>query len=119
MDTVMAHYIFQHVIDTIPARAPGMRLAELPVATNKDSKDEDIMALIRPAANGEIYLHESFKELIAEWRNFPGGMTKDLVDMLGKLNKLYWTSGKPKGLMEAAKKRREKVINARNPMTGY
>jgi len=119
MDTVMAHYIFQHVIDTIPDRAPGMRLAELPVATTKDSKDEDIMALIRPAANGEIYLHESFKELIGEWRNFPGGMTKDLLDMLGKLNRYYWNPYEPKKLMELARKKRKKIIEARNPMTGY
>jgi len=63
--------------------------------TRKDAKDSDIQALISPMSNGEIYIHRDMKYLIAEIASFPNGLTKDLLDMLAKLNKMYWTRRKP------------------------
>jgi hypothetical protein len=53
--------------------------------------------------NGEIYVHRSMKELIAEIREYPSGLTVDLVDMLGKINKHRWRRSKPGDMKSSAK----------------
>jgi hypothetical protein len=44
-------------------------------------------------ANGEIYIHESFKNLIAEISDYPGGFTVDLLDCLAMLFAAYFRRG--------------------------
>jgi len=61
--------------------------------TRKDAKDRNIQNLIIPMFNGEIYIHRSFKDLIAETKEYPNGLTKDLLDMLAQLFRHYFTSG--------------------------
>jgi len=99
-------------------------------------KDEDIQACINPMANGEIYVHISaklgwdtiqkklsehgMKELAVEWRNFPHGLTKDLIDMVGKLNKYRWSRRERESeqvLMEREGDAYQE--QGRSPVTGY
>ena len=83
-------YIYYDILEAKKKECPTLRVMPMKVTPLKGDKDNDITALINPIANGEIYLHENMKELIGEIKNFPHGLTKDLLDMLGKLNKFYW-----------------------------
>jgi len=58
------------------------------------------------------------KELKIEVEQFPGGFTKDLVDMLGKINKHYWTRKKKEDYRESQKDRRYDLIRQRG-IAGY
>lgn len=93
-------------------------IAPIDPDTRKDAKDSDIQALISPMSNGEIYIHRSMKYLIAEIVSFPNGLTKDLVDMLAKLYKLYWTRRKvskpKKNWLDSASN-----VETRSVWTGY
>lgn len=60
----------------------------------KDAKDRAILGLIQPMFNGEIFIHRSFKDLIAEVQEYPNGITKDLIDMLAQIMRQYWSRGK-------------------------
>ena len=98
---------------------PTLRVMPMKVTPLKGDKDNDITALINPIANGEIYLRENMKELIGEIKNFPHGLTKDLLDMLGKLNKFYWSRRaipkKPKWEYRNV----EEEYSGRDSLTGY
>jgi len=84
-------YIYQDILEERKTRGSSLSISMLPIDTKKDSKDIDIQALINPIANGEIYIHRTMSKLITELREYPGGMTVDLIDMLGKLNKYRWS----------------------------
>ena len=90
----------------------------MPYSNKKDEKDEDIQACINPMANGEIYIHESMRDLITEVKSYPHGMTVDLLDMLGKLNKHYWTRKKKVDYREPQRDRKFELIRSRNS-AGY
>ena len=66
-------------------------ISKMPFDVKESSKDDDIIALADPMSQGFIYVIEGMKDLIGEVEDFPNGLTKDLVDMLGKINKLYWS----------------------------
>jgi len=83
-------YIYYDILEAKKKECPSLRIQPMKVSPQKDDKTNDITALINPIANGEIYLHENMKELIGEIKNFPHGLTRDLLDMLGKLNKFYF-----------------------------
>ncbi len=72
-------------------RGHYLPVSSLSVDVRADSKDIDILALVDPMHNGEIWLHHSMKELIGEIKGYPGALTKDLLDMLAKLNRYFWT----------------------------
>ena len=86
IDTVGTQpYIFEDIILARKTRKVHFPISSLEVDNRKDSKDSFIEALIPPFSNGEIYLHRSMKDLIGEIKTFPGGMTRDLVEMLARL----------------------------------
>jgi len=82
-------YIYKDIIQERKKRGQHMRISPMTASSVKDSKDDDIQAMINPIFNGEFYVHENMKELIAELGSYPHGMTKDLIDMLGKWYKHY------------------------------
>jgi hypothetical protein len=82
-------YIYKDIIQERKKRGQHMRISPMTASSKKDSKDDDIQAMINPIFNGEFYVHENMKELIAELGSYPHGMTKDLIDMLGKWYKHY------------------------------
>lgn len=64
-------------------------IMELETDVTKGAKESRIIDLIDPCSRGEYYLHRSMKDLISEYKSYPGGLTKDLVDMLGAYNREY------------------------------
>lgn len=100
--------------DKINARIIPMESDE-----RKDAKDLNIQALATPAANGEIYIHKNMRELIAEWRSYPNSLTKDLLDMMAKLNQLHWKRGRRKDLEDLNARNLGIGYGKPNPRTGY
>ena len=77
-------YIFRDIQHERVARKKGLCIMELPSVVTKGAKDSDILGLLQPMQNGEIYVHRSMKELTSEIREYPNGLTVDLIDMTGK-----------------------------------
>jgi len=112
-------YIYKDILEARRKKGIALSISLMPFDVTKNVKDDDIQALINPFFNGEVYLHRSMRELIAEIRDYPKGLTCDLLDMLGKINKLYWTRKPmrkqlPYGSMEA-----DRLSQDRSAITGY
>jgi hypothetical protein len=120
-------YIYSHILEMkedkeMKKEYPSIRnlsISEIPPDTKKDSKDSDIQALIHPMANGEIYVHESMYDLIREIEQYPHGLTKDLIDLCGKLNKLYWTRQPIDKTLKRMKRHDRELDRMRDPVSGY
>ena len=90
-------YIYKDILAAQKRRGKHFSISPLPFSTYRGVKDDDILALVNPWANGEIYIHRTMRALMGEFFNFPNGLTKDILDMIGKLNKYYWSrQEKPK-----------------------
>jgi hypothetical protein len=68
----------------------AIRIMPMEADARPNAKDLNIQALIVPASKGEIFIHKSMKDLIAEFTSYPHGLTKDLLDMVAKMNQLCW-----------------------------
>lgn len=86
-------YILEDIRKEAKLRGINLSISELESDARKDAKDARIQALAGPMANGEIYIHESFKDLIAEISDYPGGFTVDLLDALALLSQYYFRRG--------------------------
>ncbi len=93
-------------------------VSSLPVDVRKDSKETDILALADPMHNGEIYIHRSMRELENEVKSFPGGLTVDLIDMMAKLNKYFWTRRTRKDIEDLNRPEQEELLG-KSRITGY
>ncbi len=87
-------YIYRDLLLQKKKRGSPISIAPLKKDVTKGVKDDEALALIPPLANGEIYFHNTQRELIGEIINFPNGLTRDRLDCLGKLNKYYWSRTK-------------------------
>jgi hypothetical protein len=83
-------YIFYDILEERKKRAVHLPVYPLPMDVSKKVKEGDIQTLINPMANGEIYIHRSMKALIGEIVAYPGGLTVDLIDCLGKLCRYHF-----------------------------
>ena len=81
-------YIYKDILESRKRRGKNLTIQEMPRDVSKDVKESDILGLMAPMQNGEIYVHRSMKELIGEIRSWPSSLTQDLVDMLGKFVKI-------------------------------
>lgn len=108
-------YIFRDIQLECKKRGIHLSLVEMMPDGRKDTKDADIQALIGPMSNGEIYFHRLFKDLITETRQYPNGLTVDLLDMLAKLNRYHWKRVK----RNEVKVEEELVEDGRSSLTGY
>ena len=84
-------YIFYDILEERKKRAVHFPVYPLPMDTSRGVKDGDIQTLLSPFSNGEVYLHRSMKFLIGELMAYPGGLTVDLIDCLGKISRYHWT----------------------------
>jgi len=113
-------YIFKDILEERKKRALYLPVYPLPMDVSKKVKEGDIATLINPMANGEIYIHRSMKELIGEIVAYPGGMTMDLIDCLGKLCRYHWTR---RPLVSIEGRYRDTgagaAENTKNALTGY
>ncbi len=87
-------YIYRDIQQYRKQHNKNLSIQEMPKDVSKDVKDSDILSLMAPMQNGEIYVHRSMRELIGEIRTFPSCLTRDLIDMSGKLMKYRWKRGK-------------------------
>jgi hypothetical protein len=111
-------YIFFDILEERKKRAIHFPVFPLPMDVRKGVKDGDIQTLLSPFSNGEVYIHRSMKALIGEICAYPGGLTCDLIDCLGKLARYRWTRHKvenPKWKLGNT----EGSLGSRNPITGY
>lgn len=96
-----ASYIMGHLKQEAAKR--GIRdfhISELPIDPTANSKDEGILALAEPMSQGDILVRREMNSLIAEVKAYPGGLTKDIVDMMGCMIRCgYWTR-KKKSIMD-------------------
>lgn len=111
--------MFGDILEERQKRCPHMNISPLPHDTEKGIKDSDIQALINPAANGEIHLHQTMTNLISEMTEYPDGFTVDLLDMLAKLNRLYWMRTKMVDVSKFAEESHVWSVQSRDGVTGY
>lgn len=111
--------MFGDILEERQKKCPNMNISPLPHDTKKDVKDADIQALINPIANGEIHLHQTMADLISEMIQYPRGLTMDLVDMLAKLNRLYWMRTKMVDVSKLAQESHVWSVQSRDGVTGY
>jgi len=112
-------YIFNDILEASDKRGIPISISTLPYEPIRGIKGDDIQALMNPLFNGEIYLHRSMHECIAEFTNYPHGMTCDIIDMIGKLNKHYWCRKPMDDLLKTNRESRRYADAGRNPVDGY
>jgi hypothetical protein len=89
-------YILMDIKKEAEKRRIPLSIAALPADERKDSKALSIDATRDPMFNGEIYIHESMKDLKAEISNYGSpAVTQDLFDLLGQINKHKWKRNQP------------------------
>jgi hypothetical protein len=120
VETVGAQkYIFRDIQQEKRLRKRALTIVEMPPDTSRGAKDSDILALMAPFQNGEIFLHRRMKELIGEIRSYPTGLTVDLLDMLGKINRYRWTRRKPDEIRAYGRPAPPPALAGVSPVTGY
>ena len=114
-------YIMRHIMLERKKRGSTLRIAPLPKDVTKDIKDNEIQALIPPIANGEYIFHKPTQGmLLSELKNYPGGLTNDLADCLGKLNKYCgFTRTKKKESTNRNTIDFRNILEGKNEWTGY
>lgn len=111
--------MFGDILEERLKKCPNMNISPLPHDTKKDVKDSDIQALINPIAGGEIHLHQSMTDLISEMIQYPRGLTMDLIDMLAKLNRIYWMRTKMVDVSKFSRDSHVWSVQGRDQTTGY
>lgn len=114
-------YILEDIKKEAKLRGIPLRVIPLESDERKDAKDANIQALIQPIFNGEVFVHESMKDLISEIGDYPGGFTVDLLDCLAKLHQTYMKRG-TKGEFVEQRTTREAYstsLNKTTNRTGY
>jgi len=111
--------MFGDILEERLEKCPTMKISPLPHDAGKDQKDSDIQALINPIAQGEVHLHQSMTDLISEMIQYPRGLTVDLLDMLGKLHRLYWIRTKMVDVSKFAQASHSWSVRSRDQTTGY
>ena len=114
-------YIMRHIMLERKKRGSTLKIAPLPKDVTKDIKDNEIQALIPPIANGEYIFHKPTQGmLLSELKNYPGGLTNDLADCLGKLNKYCgFTRTKKKESTNRNTIDFRNILEGKNEWTGY
>jgi len=113
-------YIYRDVLLERKKRGVPLIISPLPKDVSKNVKDADIQSLIPPIANGEIYVHRSMRQLIAEIINYPSGITNDLFDCLAKLFKYHMSRKKREDLQKLNKESDTVTFDGgRSKFTGY
>lgn len=86
-------YILSDIQSESKKRGIPLRIMAMPADERKDAKNLNIDALKNPMFCGEFYIMKDMTDLVGEIRSFPGGLTRDLLDMMGKLMQLHLTRG--------------------------
>lgn len=124
IETIAAQkYIYKDIIEE--KRRRGSRVTVIPMDpdVNKAAKEGRITGLIAPCSAGEYFIHRSMKDLIGEYRSYPSGLTKDIVDMWGVYNRDFAKRRAPSDTKGAPIKPRPALLedgpDGRSEVTGY
>jgi len=112
-------YIYRDILEERRKRKSYLSISPFPKDKSKDVKEKDITALINPFFNGTIYIHRDFVDFISEYKSFPRGLTRDLLDMCAKLNRYYWTRRKMIDVSKIAQASHVQSVQDRCEITGY
>ena len=102
-------FIRKYLVEETKNRGKNIRI--LPIKLKQgdisdNAKHNRITNMIPMVANGELYLHESYKHLIGEIVNYPNSLTIDGLDTLGWMRQLHW-SVRPKGSADELNRQQE------------
>lgn len=86
-------YILRDIIEAKRERNETLSVLPIEAQPVKDAKHKDIIGLLKPMAAGNIYIDPAMKDFKTEVRLYPGGMTVDLLDLLGKIMREYFSVG--------------------------
>jgi hypothetical protein len=90
IETIAAQkYIYKDILEEKRKRGINASIVPMPSDVGKDAKDARIISLIDPCSRGEYFIQRSMKDLIGEYKSYPSGLTKDIVDMWGVYNKEF------------------------------
>jgi len=116
-------FIRKYLVEETKKRGKNIRIWPIEL-TGRDvsdgAKHSRITDMIPMVANGELYLHESFKPLIDGIKTYPNCLTFDGLDSLGWLRQLHWAT-KSSSDIEALNRRLEqqRIMAIGNSRTGY
>jgi hypothetical protein len=82
-------YIYKDILEEKRKRGMNISIVPLGPDVGKDAKDARIIGLVDPCSRGEYFLRREMKDLIGEYKSYPSGLTKDLIDMLGVYNREF------------------------------
>lgn len=93
-------YIYKDILEE--KRKRGITVSIVPMAPDvgKGAKDARIISLIDPCSRGEYFVHRSMKDLLGEYKSYPSGITKDLIDMWGVYNRDFSRRRPPADTMQ-------------------
>jgi len=93
-------------------------LRDLPKDQGKDAKARRIEALQEDFACGQVYFHETQRNLIGEFHGYPMAPTNDLMDCLG-YHKYWWKNAGSVEDVDENLKRQESRYRFEGGITGY
>ena len=112
-------YIQKDMRSRAKAKRSDIRVNELDLDRSDKAKEERIASLIDPMSNGEWYIHPSMKETLNEIENYPTGLTRDLLDIMGMANTQFFSRRARKQRIPTMLEYYSKPESKRNPVTGY
>ena len=87
-------FIRKYLVEETKKQGKGIRIWAINLKqadVSEGAKHNRITNMIPMVANGELYVHESFKHLISEIITYPNSLTVDGLDALGWLRQLHWS----------------------------
>ena len=93
-------------------------LRDLEKDQGKDAKARRIEALQEDFACGQLYFHETQRNLIGEYHGYPMAPTKDLMDCLG-YHKYWWKNASSADEVAESHRRQESRYRFEASLTGY
>ena len=109
-------YIYSDMKERAKKKHPSIRVLDMAVKTTDGVKNDGIASLIDPMSNGEWYFHKGMTDAIKEIKDYPNGMYRDLLNIMGKANTEFFTR-KVAEVRRVVKHYSEPP--QRNPVTGY
>lgn len=111
------NWVKQTILSAAQDENLSIYLRDLPRDTGKDAKDRRIESLREDFACGQIYFHESQRDLIGEYHSNPMGLN-DLIDALA-YHKYWWRNRNLDEIAEAQSRQESRWLLGQQSITGY
>jgi hypothetical protein len=117
IEEVLFSQLFRHWIQ----REQGVRgehFRIIPAKTRQRAKEDRVRGLATWFANSQVWMHESQKELIDQFRKFPGIREYHMLDAMA-YGPEFWRSSPGTDEIEKRESAVEFIKRTRDPITGY